>query len=57
VTGTSTLGAVPGLSKSVTKGFMFLLKPLSPGDHRIEWVLHHDVFGDFGAVWDLHVAA
>ena len=50
-------GAVPGPSKSVTKGFMFLLKPLGPGNHRIEWTLHHDVFGDFEAVWDLQVGA
>jgi hypothetical protein len=48
-------GAVPGPSKSVTKGFMFLLRPLREGTHRIRWFLHHDVFGDFQAVWKLRV--
>lgn len=50
-------GAVPGPSKSVTKGFMFLLKPLSPGNHRIELLAHHTIFGDFQAVWVLEVDA
>jgi hypothetical protein len=48
-------GAVPGPSKSVTKGFMFVLRPLREGVHRITWVLHHDEFGDFQAVWRLRV--
>jgi hypothetical protein len=48
-------GAAPGPSKSVTKGFMFVLRPLHEGRHRIRWVLHHDVFGDFNAVWKLRV--
>jgi hypothetical protein len=48
-------GAEPGPSKSVTKGFMFVLRPLSEGPHRIRWVLHHDVLGDASAVWNLDV--
>jgi hypothetical protein len=48
-------GADPGPSKSVTKGFMFVLRPLSEGQHRIRWVLHHETFGDTSAVWDLDV--
>jgi hypothetical protein len=47
--------AVPGPSKSVTKGFMFVLRPLREGTHRIRWFLRHDVFGDFQAVWKLRV--
>ena len=47
---------VPGPTKSVTKGFMFVLHPLCRGTHQIKWVLHHDVFGDFSAVWNLTVA-
>lgn len=48
-------GAVPGPSRSVTKGFMFVLRPLDEGRHRIKWVLHHDVFGDFEALWRIRV--
>ena len=49
-------GGAPGPTKSATKGFMFVLKPLSPGPHVITWVLHHDVFGDFSATWNLDVS-
>lgn len=50
-------GAEPGPSRSVTKGFLFILRPLSPGSHRIVIETQADVIGDetFRWVWRLHV--
>ena len=48
-------GAEPGPSRSLTKGFLFILEPLDEGTHRIVWRLQHDVAGEFRAVWKLHV--
>ena len=45
------------MSKSVTKGFLFILRPLSEGRHRIVIDLQADVLGDtqFHWVWKLNV--
>jgi hypothetical protein len=48
-------GADPGPSKSVTKGFVFIVRPLSEGRHRIVVEVAHDVFGEMRWVWKLHV--
>lgn len=49
--------AEPGPSKSVTKGFLFILRPLHEGRHRIVIDVQADVIGDeqFHWVWKLHV--
>lgn len=49
--------AEPGLSKSVTKGFLFILRPLSEGRHRIVIDVLADVISstEFHFVWKLHV--
>jgi hypothetical protein len=50
-------GAEPGPSKSVTKGFLFILRPLTEGKHRIVMEVQADVIGDetFRFVWKLNV--
>ena len=48
-------GADPGPSKSVTKGFVFILRPLGEGRHRIVVEVAHDVFGEMRWVWKLDV--
>ena len=48
-------GAEPGPSKSVTKGFFFMLQPLSEGDHTIRAKLRHPFVGTLRFVWKLHV--
>jgi len=47
--------AEPGLSKSVTKGFLFILRPLSEGTHRIVIDISDEAIGDHRYVWKLHV--
>ena len=49
--------AEPGPSKSVTKGFLFILRPLSEGRHRIVIDVQADVISEdeFHFVWKLHV--
>jgi hypothetical protein len=47
--------AEPGPSKSVSKGFLFILRPLSEGEHRIVVEAVHDEFGEVRFVWKLHV--
>ncbi len=47
--------AEPGLSKSVTKGFLFILRPLSEGRHRIVIDVSDEVIGGFHFVWKLNV--
>jgi hypothetical protein len=48
--------AVPGPSKSVTKGFLFILRPLGGGNHTIRVNAVDEVIGSFTFVWRLHVA-
>ena len=48
-------GAVPGPSKSVTKGFLFILRPLEEGAHRIVIHIVDAVFGEYRFVWRLDV--
>ncbi len=48
-------GVEPGLSRSLTKGFLFILEPLDPGEHRIVVIANDEVVGDFRWVWKLHV--
>jgi hypothetical protein len=48
--------AVPGPSKSVTKGLFYILRPLSPGAHRVVIDLDHDEFGELTLVSRLRVA-
>ena len=48
-------GAEPGPSKSVTKGFLFILRPLPEGTHRIVDKVTSASIGDFKVVWKLHV--
>jgi hypothetical protein len=40
-------GAEPGPSKSVSKGFFYILRPLGAGAHTITVDVHHENFGDF----------
>ncbi len=47
--------AVPGPSKSVTKSFLWIVRPLSEGTHRIRAVAKDVVFGTFRFVWKLDV--
>jgi hypothetical protein len=42
-------GVEPGRSKSVTKGFFYILKPLSEGRHVIRLHTEHEVVGGFDA--------
>jgi hypothetical protein len=46
----------PGPSKSVTKGFFFILKPLDVGLHTVRVKARDDVIGKFLFVWKLHAA-
>lgn len=48
-------GVEPGPSKSVTKGWLFILRPLDEGKHRIVNRVTSDVFGDQRFVWKLRV--
>jgi hypothetical protein len=48
-------GADPGPSKSVTKGFFYILRPLSEGTHKITAKVHHETFGDFTITYELRV--
>ena len=48
-------GAVPAPSKSVTKGFLFILRPLEEGAHRIVIHIVDAVFGEYRFVWRLDV--
>jgi hypothetical protein len=48
-------GAVPGPSKSVTRGLLLVLRPMSEGVHRVVIETHDDQFGDFRVVWRLNV--
>jgi hypothetical protein len=45
--------AEPGPSKSVTKGFFFILQPLDPGLHTIRVRVRDEVIGKFRFVWKL----
>jgi hypothetical protein len=47
--------AEPGPSKSVTKGFFFVLEPLDPGEHTIRVRVRDEVIGKFRFVWKLAV--
>jgi len=49
------VGAEPGPTESVTKGFLFILRPLDEGRHRIVVDAVDEVFGEFHWVWKLHV--
>jgi hypothetical protein len=48
-------GVEPGRTKSVTKGWLFILRPLDEGTHRIVYRVTESAFGDLKAVWKLHV--
>ena len=45
----------PGPSTSVTTGFMFILRPLDEGAHRVVVNIVDDVLGEFRWVWKLEV--
>ena len=47
--------AKPGPSKSVSEGFLFILRPLREGTHRIVAKVTSSTIGDFTVVWKLHV--
>jgi hypothetical protein len=47
--------AEPGPSKSVTKGFFYMLEPLDPGMHTIRVRVRDEVIGKFRFVWRLNV--
>jgi hypothetical protein len=47
--------ADPGPSKSVTKGFFYILRPLSEGTHTIKADVHDEAFGDFTLIYKLRV--
>jgi hypothetical protein len=47
--------AEPGPSKSVTKGFFYILRPLSKGTHTIRAEVHDETFGDAVFVYKLRV--
>jgi hypothetical protein len=48
-------GAEPGPSKSVTKGFFYILRPLPEGAHTITVDVHHETFGDFTLTYEIRV--
>ena len=48
-------GGEPGPSRSVTKGFLFILRPLDEGAHRIVVDIVDDVLGEFRWVYKLEV--
>ncbi|HVF08701.1 MAG TPA: hypothetical protein VNC60_09000 [Actinomycetota bacterium] len=48
-------GADSGATKSVTKGFLFILRPLAEGRHRIVVDAVDEVYGEFHWVWKLNV--
>lgn len=47
--------AEPSPSKSVSEGFLFILRPLREGTHRIVAEVTSSTIGDFTVVWKLHV--
>ena len=47
--------AEPGPSKSVSKGFFWILRPLSEGTHTIKAKGHDEAFGDFTLIYKLRV--
>ena len=47
--------APAGTTKSVTKGFFYILRPLEEGRHRIRLHGTHEVFPDVTFVWKLEV--
>lgn len=47
--------AEPGRSKSVTRGFFFILRPLEEGRHRVVIEVSDEVIGDFRFVWRVRV--
>jgi hypothetical protein len=48
-------GAEPGPSKSVTRGFFYILRPLPEGAHTITADVHHETFGDFTLTYEIRV--
>jgi hypothetical protein len=48
--------AEPGPSRSVTKGFLIILRPLDPGLHTIRVRTKSDAFGTFRDTFKLHVS-
>lgn len=48
-------GAPAGTTKSVTKGFFYILRPLEEGRHRVRFHGTHEVFPDVTFVWKLEV--
>jgi hypothetical protein len=46
----------PGPSRSVTKGFFYMLRPLSEGTHIVRAHLEHEIAGDFRLVLKLRVS-
>ena len=46
--------AEPGPTRSVTKGFLFIVRPLSEGTHRIVLDISDEAIGDHRYVWKLH---
>lgn len=48
-------GAEPGPSKSVSKGFFYILRPLPEGTHTIRAEVHDDTFGDVTFTYKLRV--
>jgi hypothetical protein len=50
-------GAEPGPSNSVTKGFLFILRPLSEGTHTIRLKVVDEHIGRFRYLWRVHVEA
>jgi hypothetical protein len=47
--------APPGPSRSVTKGLLFMLRPLSPGTHTLRVRGHHDELGEVDFTYRLAV--
>ncbi len=48
-------GAVPGPSKSVSKGYLFILRPLDTGHHRIVMRIFVDGEFAFAVPWEVRV--
>ncbi|HEY7477455.1 MAG TPA: hypothetical protein VIB62_04380 [Actinomycetota bacterium] len=48
-------GAVPGPSKSVSKGYLLMLRPMTPGHHRIVMRVFVDGEYQFAVPWQVRV--
>jgi hypothetical protein len=48
-------GVPGGLTKSVSKGFFYIVQPLAEGQHEIRVHADDQVFGEFNFVWELRI--